>query len=176
MPLDVPVIQPPAIYRSAPLRGRVMERVLPAPDVARLCNEQATAHGAAIPAAGKQFLGCSVLSGGTCIVIRIDREDVRVHEVEGHCRGWPADHPGGPLVPSGGPLVPPRLSPKVRPSDDWAFDGPVPGQAPGQAPGLAKLAPPPMPAPKQPIAKQPIDDWTFNSDGSWTMPKAGPPP
>ena len=94
MTLDLPVIQPPAMYRTMPALGKVMERVLPADQVARICNEQATLHSVMLPVAGKQFLGCSVLGGGLCVVVRIDREDVRVHEVEGHCRGWPGDHPG----------------------------------------------------------------------------------
>lgn len=93
MPLDLPVIQPPAIYLAAPTRV-VTETILPAPDVARICLERSVAHRFAAPPPGKQFLGCSVMFLKRCDVVRIDREDVRVHEL-GHCSGWPADHPGG---------------------------------------------------------------------------------
>ena len=122
MPIDGPVAMPPAIYQEVEARCRpsskpalelavirieqndvrakvrcpvVVEEVRPVEDVARTCLEWSVKYKFAAPPAGQRFLGCMLLwTDGRCKVLRIDREDVRQHELA-HCAGWPADHPGG---------------------------------------------------------------------------------
>jgi hypothetical protein len=97
MSFDPPVIQPPAIYRTMSPSREISEKVYPVTEsgvVARICLEWSATYHFAPPEIGKQFVGCSLRWPTLCKVVRIDREDVRVHE-RAHCAGWPADHPGG---------------------------------------------------------------------------------
>jgi hypothetical protein len=106
MPVDVPmiqapgapVIQPPAIYREAKQWRKVSEQILPAADVDRICVERSVTYRFARDP-GKPFLGCSLMWPDRCEVVRIDRNDVKIHEMA-HCAGWPPDHPD-PVLPAG---------------------------------------------------------------------------
>lgn len=70
----------------------VIERVLPAAEVDRFCRPYFK------EAQGRSIEGCSASKDGKCFVVRIDREDVRRHEL-GHCNGWPREHDGAVLTP-----------------------------------------------------------------------------
>jgi hypothetical protein len=84
----VMTLMPPAQYDHAP-SVTVIEHVLPAAEVDRLCH---TRKGA--PAG--LLTGCSVRNGndGKCYIVHIGDKDIRRHEIA-HCNGWPHDHPGG---------------------------------------------------------------------------------
>lgn len=94
MPIDMPpVMQPPAIYREAKQWRRVTETILSLEEVASICADRSVKyHFPGDPT--KPFLGCSLMWPDRCEVVRIDRADVKIHELA-HCAGWPADHPGG---------------------------------------------------------------------------------
>jgi hypothetical protein len=93
MPIDVLTMEPPALYRTAlPLRP-VVEQVLDADEVNARCHQwielfdKASQH-------GRRIFGCQMMWGDKCLILRIDSEAVRAHELA-HCAGWPKDHPGG---------------------------------------------------------------------------------
>jgi hypothetical protein len=121
MPIDGPVITPPAIYQEVVERCRppaakpvlehavirpvdrmlvakercpvaIEEQIMPGPQVARLCMEWSVTYKFPPPPPGEVFLGCMLRWPDRCKVVRIDREDVRIHETA-HCAGWAADHP-----------------------------------------------------------------------------------
>jgi hypothetical protein len=92
MPIDGPPIAPPAIYLEMRQTRTIEEQILSGPQVARLCMDWSVTYKFAPPPPGEQFLGCSLRWPDRCKVVRIDREDVRVHELA-HCAGWAPDHP-----------------------------------------------------------------------------------
>jgi hypothetical protein len=94
MPIDIapPVMTPPAIYRDVKQFRRIEDRIMPADDVARICWERAIKYHFSLPAVGHVFLGCSLWWPDRCEIVRINRNDVRDHELA-HCAGWGADHP-----------------------------------------------------------------------------------
>jgi hypothetical protein len=88
MPVDVPVIQPPAIYRNAPSSWPLVDEVLPFAEVNKRCREWTKNY------YGTTLNGCQRFSDGKCWVIRVDSKQVLEHEIA-HCNGWPKEHPGG---------------------------------------------------------------------------------
>ena len=94
--IDGPVQLPPAIYQQMKAR-EIEEEIAPVEIVAKQCLEWSVRYHFAPPPPGQRFLGCMLQWPDRCKVLRIDREDVRVHELA-HCAGWPADHPGGPAA------------------------------------------------------------------------------
>ncbi len=94
MPLDGPVQLPPAIYMQMKQERKIEEEIAPVELVAKTCLEWSVRYKFAPPPPGQRFLGCALMwADGRCKVLRIDRDDVRLHEAA-HCAGWPADHPG----------------------------------------------------------------------------------
>lgn len=98
MPIDNPVIEPPSFYAAMKMERAVIERVLSYAEVDRECRREAvaTGHPDRLPPPGKWFQGCTITHPDRCIVYRVNSRDVLVHELA-HCKGWPADHPGGKL-------------------------------------------------------------------------------
>jgi hypothetical protein len=93
VPADLPpVITPPALYASGPVGRQVIDRVMTWDEVMQQCTQQAITRG--VTPSPNGYIGCSIRGATYCWVIRIDDERVRQHELA-HCRGWPADHPGG---------------------------------------------------------------------------------
>jgi hypothetical protein len=90
--IDGPVAMPPAIYLAVKQERAIIEEIAPVEVVAKQCLEWSVKYHFAPPPAGQRFLGCMLQWQDRCKVLRIDREDVRVHELA-HCAGWPADHP-----------------------------------------------------------------------------------
>ena len=95
--IDGPVQMPPAIYLAVKPERTISEEIAPVELVAKQCLEWSVTYKFAPPPPGSRFLGCALLWPDRCKVLRIDREDVRLHE-RAHCAGWPADHPGGAAV------------------------------------------------------------------------------
>ena len=93
MPLDVPVIQPPAIYRKVPSKYPVSEQVRPFAEVNKLCHDWLEQSGN-FTMTGRTVNGCQKVVNLVCFIIRVDNDMVREHEIA-HCNGWPGDHPGG---------------------------------------------------------------------------------
>src|SRR6516164_5367440 len=89
MPVDVPVLQPPAIYRNAPSRWPFVDEVLPIAEVNKRCQGVTKNYYGTTP-----LTGCQYFIDGKCWVIRVDSDLVLEHEIA-HCNGWPKDHPGG---------------------------------------------------------------------------------
>ena len=87
-------LQPPPQYDVVP-PVPVIEQVLSREAVQKFCLHR---YPGIKLAEGEFIRGCTMFltTGGTksCLVIRIDDEFVRRHEIA-HCAGWPADHPGG---------------------------------------------------------------------------------
>jgi hypothetical protein len=96
MPIDTPVIQPPAIYRTMPSRYPVSEEVRPFAEVNSRCHEWLERWGN-FTMTGRTVSGCQMVVNNVCVIIRVDNDMVREHEVA-HCNGWPNDHPGGTWI------------------------------------------------------------------------------
>jgi hypothetical protein len=93
MPVDQPVLEPPAEFVRRPDKV-IIETVMSAADVQAECVARVAVTGQAGRFVGRVFLGCSQIVGTYCVVIRQDDERLRVHELA-HCNGWAGDHPGG---------------------------------------------------------------------------------
>jgi len=92
MPIDGPVQTPPAIYAQMKSARVISEQIAPVEVVAKTCLEWSATYHFAPPPPGERFLGCMLRWPDRCKVLRIDREDVRRHELA-HCNGWAPDHP-----------------------------------------------------------------------------------
>jgi hypothetical protein len=102
------MLMPPAQYDHPP-QIPVIEKVLPWTEVQKLCAIPARRfHPELMNGSSLRFSvnGCEVdgivwdnvarklVPGKGCVIIRIDDEATRRHELA-HCNGWPKDHPGG---------------------------------------------------------------------------------
>jgi hypothetical protein len=93
MPVDVPVLQPPAIYRHMPSMYPLSDEVRPYDEVNKRCHEYMEKWGN-FSMIGRPINGCQRMVNGTCMILRVDSLDVLEHEIA-HCNRWPKDHPGG---------------------------------------------------------------------------------
>lgn len=88
LPSDIK-LEPPAQYNH-PYDGRVVERIMPMPEVRALCSSRG---------ASPRSVACSWMSDGTCYIVLPNDEHTPVstyrrHETA-HCNGWPTNHPRG---------------------------------------------------------------------------------
>lgn len=87
------VLEPPAIY-DHPFPGTVIEHVVPGLDLLAHCWPYFFARACSFHVKGKCYIYYSREEAPAM------KAAIRRHE-EGHCNGWPADHPGGRKVPVG---------------------------------------------------------------------------